>query len=203
MDTQLPAETDASTSVADILDILGKPVPETSPQALAAFCNDMAQKIHPGETLASRYGFADRAHLKAWLMSHPVVWRKIEELKAVWESDDNVEARARKLAGLALIEAIPSHAQIMLNPDISPGVRIDAFKETARVAGVAGAPQVGRDGVPGGDAANRFSVQIVFASSGQVESFTTRRPTQATIDAEQDRERERRILEEAGEEEEA
>ena len=154
-----------------------RPLPEDSPQAMEAFCHDCARKIHDTETIAHRYGFGDKTGLKSWLSDHPVVFRKIKELRAIWESDANVEVRARTLAGYATIESIPTMTQIILNPDVAPGVRNDSFATMAKIGGVASPPPApkdgsGNNGVPGG----RFSVQIVFASTGQVESFTTREP---------------------------
>ena len=157
---------------------LFRPMPETSPQALEAFCTDCARKIHDGDVIADRYGFIDKDHLKTWLMDHPAVYRKIQELKAVWDSSANIEVKARTLAGYATVEVIPAITGIALNPDVAPGLRNDSFKEIARVAGVSGPPPVPRDGSGGGggDGSGKFSVQIVFASSGRVESFTTREP---------------------------
>ena len=157
--------------------------------AMAGFCTDLARKIHTSETIAARYGFADKAGLKAWLAAHPAVVRRIKEEQAVWESSGNIEVKTRTLAGVALTEGIPTHAQIMLNPDVAPGIRIDAFKELAKVAGVSGLQPVARTAGGGqtADAGGKFSVQIVFASTGQVESFTAREPPpliEAEVEAE-------------------
>lgn len=155
---------------------LYRPLPETSPQALEAMCTDCARKIHDGETLAERYNFRDKDHLKNWLLDHPAVYRKIKEIQAVWDSSVNIDVKARTLAGYAAVEVIPAITQIALNPDVAPGLRNDSFKEIARVAGVGGPPPVPREGGGGNASGAPFSVQIVFASSGRVESFTTREP---------------------------
>jgi hypothetical protein len=167
---------------------LSRPLPETSPAALEAFCTDCARKIHDGHVIAERYGFADKTHLKTWLLEHPAVFRQIKELQAVWESAGNVETKARTLAGFATIEAIPSITQIALSPDIAPTVRNDSFKELAKVAGVSGLQPVARTAGngPGADAQGRFSVQIVFASQGRVESFTTHEPPREPPTIEED-----------------
>jgi hypothetical protein len=156
---------------------LYRPLPETSPQALEALCTDCARKIHDGETLAERYNFRDKDHLKNWLLDHPAVYRKIKEIQAVWDSSVNIDVKARTLAGYAAVEVIPAITQIALNPDVAPGLRNDSFKEIARVAGVSGPPPIPRDGSGGGGGGDgKFSVQIVFASQGRIESFTTREP---------------------------
>lgn len=162
---------------------LSRPLPETSPMTLTGLCTDLARKIDDPETIADRYGFIDKAHLKTWLLDHPGVYRRIKEEQAVWDSSGNVETKTRTLANIALVEGIPTHAGIMLNPENAPGIRIDAFKELAKVAGVSGLAPVARQaGGASADPSGKFSVQIVFASTGQVETFTTREPP--TIDAE-------------------
>ena len=168
---------------------LARPIPETSPAALEALCTDCARRIHDGHVIADRYGYRDKDHLKAWLMEHPAVFRQIKELQAVWESAGNIETKTRTLAGYATAEAIPAITQIALNPDVAPTVRNDSFKELAKVAGVSGLQPIARTAgsSQGADASGRFSVQIVFASTGQVESFTTREPPKEpppTIDGE-------------------
>lgn len=165
---------------------LFRPMPETSPMAMTGFCTDVARKIDDADVIATRYGFVDKAHIKAWLGAHPGVTRRIKEERAVWESSGNIETKTRTLAATALTEGIPTHAQIMLNPDVPPGIRIDAFKELAKVAGVSGLAPVARVPGSGGqsaDASGRFSVQIVFASENRVEAFTTREPPAVTIEA--------------------
>ena len=52
-------------------------------------------------------GFVDVAQLKLFLLSQHAIRKKVKEIRAVYESDDNVEAKVKKLAGTAVPE--PRH----------------------------------------------------------------------------------------------
>src|SRR4029077_4791879 len=133
---------------------------------LYAFCIDTAQRIHDYDVIARRYGFGDEAGVGEFLRTPPPVGKRVKELRAVWESDESVELRLRKLAGHSLLEALPDTASIMFDKQVTPGVRLEALRAHARIAGVDTPPHVpagGAGGMGGGvGGGGRFSVQIVF-----------------------------------------
>jgi hypothetical protein len=145
--------------------------PAMSPQVLWAFCTDVAQNIMPYTQIALRYGFVDTHDLKQFLVRQHTVRKRIKELRAVWESDDNVETRIRTLAGHSVLVALPETARIMLNPRLPDATRLDALKEHATIAGVRSSYGKGPDGA--GPTVGRFSVNIVFANAGKTETITT------------------------------
>jgi hypothetical protein len=147
-----------------------------SPAVLWAFCIDIAQNILPYDVLATRYGFADWRALGAWLAANAAVKKKIKEIRAVWESDDNVAVRARTLAGHAVLEALPETARVMFNPKVPDSTRLDALKLHARIAGIDGNPHTARENagqMGGSPGLGRFSVNIMFQNAGRMETITT------------------------------
>lgn len=166
--------------------------PEMDKSTLYAFCVDMAQKVHPYETIARRYGFAGEQALVEFLQATPPVVKRVKELRAVWESDESVEMRLRKLAGHSLLEALPDTASIMFDKQVTPGVRLEALRAHARIAGVDSPPHAPAGGAAGGASAGagRFSVQIVFNNSGKVETITASERHIKEIEAETERTRE-------------
>lgn len=155
-------------------------IPEMTSAALFAFCNDTAQKIRPYEQIARRYGFVDVVQMASYIESNPMVRRTIKELRSVHFSDGNTETRLRKLTGHAVLAAIPSTADMMFNPRIPESVRIDALKAHARIAGVDGIPASAREAIAAGQAASRFSVQIIFPNAGRTEDIATIEGVEAT-----------------------
>lgn len=97
---------------------------------------DMAQGIHEGDTLATRYGFADVAALRRYLLRHPQIIVNAKKGRALVESDENTEARIRLRAMQATEDLIPATAIIAADPRIAPQQRIDAFKQLSRVSGL-------------------------------------------------------------------
>lgn len=143
--------------------------PTMSPVVLWAFCVDCAQNIMPYREIATRYGFVDVAQLKLFLLSQHAIRKKVKEIRAVYESDDNVEAKVKKLAGTAVLHALPEIAKIMINPRNPDPIRLDATTKIAKLAGMGHAPQQGNGG---SDGPGRFSVNIMFAN-GKTETITT------------------------------
>jgi hypothetical protein len=168
------------SSTAEAVPVLPDP-PEMTSLTLQAFCNDVARQIHSPREIATRYGFSSPKSAKQWIIDRPAVGRAIKELRAIWESEDNLEGRIRAYAQHALLEAAPDNARIMLDPTVHPSVRIDAMKETAKLAGVVGGPGgITRDRNGQVVAADgRFAVNIIFQSTGQVEHISTLAPSGA------------------------
>jgi hypothetical protein len=164
--------------------------PEMDKSTLYAFCIDMAQRIHGYDTIARRYGFVDENMLVEFLRTHAPVVKRVKELRAVWESDESVELRLRKLAGHSLLEALPDTASIMFDRQVTPGVRLEALRAHARIAGVDSPPtQSSSNNATGGPGA-RFSVQIVFNNAGKVETITASERHVKEIEAETEMTRE-------------
>jgi hypothetical protein len=173
-ETRHEAEQDAVVDpVVDATRVLPKE-PDLPSATLFAFCVDIAQKIHPYPLIATRYGFLNDTEMANYIQAHPAVRSRIKEMRSVWFSDANVETRLRKLAGHAVLAALPSTADIMFNPRASEAMRIDALKAHARIAGVDGLPAAAREGTGGaGDGAGKFSIQIVFPNAGKTENINT------------------------------
>lgn len=157
--------------------------PSMDKATLYAFCVDTAQRIHEYDDIAKRYGFGSEARMIEFMRAHPPVIKRIKELRAVWESDESVELRLRKLAGHSLLEAIPDTASIMFDKQVTPGVRLEALRAHARIAGVDSPPHVPTGGAAG-QVGGRFSVQIVFNNAGKVETITASERHVKEIEAE-------------------
>jgi hypothetical protein len=150
------------------------PVVEDNDLLMQAWCTDIARAVHEPRTIAARYGFEDVAAMQHYVATHPAIERRIKELTAAWESDSNVETRVRCLAGHAVLEALPTTGRLMLDPLIAANTKVDALKAHARIAGVDIPPAVARDAQAGASPGQgKFSVQIIFASTGKVENITT------------------------------
>ena len=121
---------------------------------------DIATGIHEGAVLATRYGFADLAALRRYLLKHPQIIRNAQKTKALVDSDEGSEARVRLKAMHATEELIPATAGIAADPRIAPQQRIDAFKQLSRVSGLdaAAAAKAGS----GGPA---FTLNILFRNN--------------------------------------
>lgn len=147
--------------------------PTMSPQVLWAFCVDSAQNIMPYREIAQRYGFTDVPELRDFLLAQDQIRRRIKELRAVWNSDDNLEERIKKLAGHAVLAALPGTAQIMLNPRVPDSTRMESMRDHAKIAGVFNNAWSRGGAGPNGGEAGRFSVNIMFQNAGRVETITT------------------------------
>lgn len=158
--------------------------PEMTSLALQSFCNDVARQIHTGAEIAERYGFADKQAAMQWINDRPAVRRAIKELRAIWESEDNLQARIQAYYGHALLEAAPDNAKIMLDPAINPSIRIDAMNAAAKLAGLAnGAGVRNRDGTISDGTIKPFAVNIIFQNAGRSENIETL-PAAVTIEGE-------------------
>jgi len=171
-DEEERADQEVINGVVDATPVLAE-VPAFTPQVLYAFCTDVAQNVHTYAQIALRYGFTDVAQMADFLRDQHVIRRRIKEYKAVWESDDNVQERIRKLSGHAVLAALPSTAQIMMDMKQPAATRIDATKQHAIMAGAQSTGNAAAGMAGSGPQASKFSIQIMFASSGKTETFTT------------------------------
>jgi hypothetical protein len=172
VDEEERADQEVINGVVDATSVLAE-VPAFTPQVLYAFCTDVAQNVHTYAQIALRYGFVDVAQMAEFLRDQHVIRRRIKEYKAVWESDTNVRERIRELSGHAVLAALPTTAQIMLDAKQPANTRIDAVKQHAIMAGAQASGIGAAAGAGGGPSAARFSIQIMFANSGKTETFTT------------------------------
>ena len=175
-DTEDDVEEASVNEVVDATPVVIAPVedqPTMSPQVLWAFCVDCAQNIMPYREIALRYGFTDVPQLRDFLVGQEQIRKRIKELRAVWNSDENLETRVKTLAGHAVLAALPGTAQIMLNPRVPDNTRLEAMRDHAKIAGLTsnswGAGKAG----PGGPEGAKFSVNIMFSNAGVTERITT------------------------------
>jgi hypothetical protein len=176
----LDAESEEEASVNAVIDATpiletGDDTPDLSPQLLWAFCVDVAQNVQSFSQIAIRYGFTDVARLRDFLRDQPMVRRRAKEMRAVWESDDNVDDRIKKLSGHAVLAALPETAKIMLDPRTPNETRLNAMQKHATIAGVYNPPGARGGAVVAGagPGVGRFSVNIVFQNAGKTETITT------------------------------
>lgn len=120
---------------------------------------DMAAGIHEPAEIAVRYGFPDKAGLRAYLKNHPGVIANIRKAKALMESEEGSETRARLKAMQATEGLIASTANMAIDPRIPPQQRIDAFKQLSRVGGLDGSAAAQAAKGAGGPA---FTLNILF-----------------------------------------
>ena len=115
---------------------------------------DVAFGIYPPDEIAERWGFGNHAGLKAYLIRHPKLVEFIAGLRAIHKSDAGVEERNKLKANHALEQAIPSIANMVMDPKLKPAERLEAAKVLQK--------QSGADKVDtkGGAVANAFSVTI-------------------------------------------
>lgn len=176
----LDAESEEEASVNAVIDATpiletGDDTPDLSPQLLWAFCVDVAQNVQSFSQIAIRYGFTDVSRLRDFLRDQPMVRRRAKEMRAVWESDDNVDDRIKKLSGHAVLAALPETAKIMLDPRTPNETRLNAMQKHATIAGVYNPPGARGGAVVAGagPGVGRFSVNIVFQNAGKTETITT------------------------------
>jgi len=171
-DDEERADQEVINGVVDATAVLDQ-VPSFTPQVLYAFCTDVAQNVDTYATIAIRYGFTDVAQMADFLRDQHVIRRRIKEYRAIWESDENVQERIKKLSGHAVLAALPTTARIMLDPNQPAQTRLDAVKQHSIMAGSQATGNGAAAQGSGGPQAAKFSIQIMFANSGKTETFTT------------------------------
>lgn len=147
------------------------PAPELESDAeIHSFVTDVAKKIHDPEVIAQRYGFPDALTMVGFIKDHPEIRRRIKVRRAIWESDDNAAERVRELARHALLEALPTTSSMMFDTTVPAGIRIDATKLHARMAGVDGIGT--NNGKAEGQSGTSFNLTINLPG-GRTEQITT------------------------------
>lgn len=136
-----------------------------------AWMNDVAQNIIEYPDIAERYDFPSEAAMTKFIKDNPEIRRRLKQLRAIWQSDDNVEVRTRVLAGYAVLEAIPHTSQVMYDPTATSAAKLEALKAHARIAGLDGMPSHAKDVIGGASVGGKFSINFIF--SDRVEKITT------------------------------
>jgi hypothetical protein len=132
-------------------------------------CYDIALRIHDNAEIGRRYGLGHEAGLRSYLASHPAVFARARNLRALFDSDMSREERTRAKALAATEELIAPIAILAGDTGVPTAQRLDAFKQLNRVAGVDGMPPVSKDGA---NAGTTFALTIAFAD-GRTEQIKT------------------------------
>jgi len=135
-------------------------IPDQDEALILRLQYDIATGVHTPDTIAKRYGMKDEAELRVFLRDHPQICKNIERMIAVFESDAATDERVRFKFLNATEDLILPMAHIAGNLDIPPQIRIDAFKQIQRGAGVDG---VGAGKERGGiGSGQQFVLNIMF-----------------------------------------
>lgn len=124
---------------------------------------DLACKIYPADEIAARYGFADKAALRAWIAAHPDFYPYVKRLQALNESDENVLERIKQKAAHALEDALPELHSIAKDPNTGAKEKIEAIKVKARLSGADAYVQPPKEGQGGGGGGQVLNFAINFA----------------------------------------
>lgn len=165
VDTPKPLESQVSKALAVTLP---KEAILNDDTLLHRFIEDVAQDIVPPGELAQRYSLTQSDMVD--LIRVPEVLRRIKTRRAIWQSDDSIEARIRKYAGTVLLESMPGTGAKLTDPAVPNSIALDYLKAYSRMAGVDGMPAAAKDG--GGAGGNQFTVNFHF-SGDRVERITT------------------------------
>ena len=96
---------------------------------------DVAYGFYPPDEIAQRYGLGDHRGLKAFLKQHPSWSSSSPRCARVHKSDAGVEERNKLKANHALEQAIPSIANMVMDPKLKPAERLDAAKVLQKQSG--------------------------------------------------------------------
>ena len=149
--------------------VLEQTVMRMTPALLLSWIYEVARAILPPATIARKYGFADQDVMYRIIAENEPLRRRIKLERAVWNSDENLQARIRLQYQLLVTESAHETGKVLLDPATSPAARNDLLKTCATIAGVHStqAPRVGEGGEPG----QRFSITMVFPNAGRVEEI--------------------------------
>lgn len=124
---------------------------------------DLATKTHTYETIARRYGLTSVLELYQYLKDHPNILAEAKKLRALFDSDEGIEARVRTRFLHATESLIAPLHNLVADIRTPISARIDGFKQIQRGAGVDGAPP--RDARGGtGNAGVPFQLNILFTN---------------------------------------
>jgi hypothetical protein len=133
------------------------------------FIEDVAQAIFPPQEIAKRYSITPQDMLDL-IRGNEEIRRRIQIRRAIWQSDDSIEARIRKYSGTVLLESLPATGAKLTDPSVPNSIALDYLKAYSRMAGVDGMPASAKDG--SGVGGNQFTVNFHF-SGGRVERVST------------------------------
>jgi hypothetical protein len=126
---------------------------------------DLATKTHTYETIAKRYGLGGTQELLRYLSDHPGIVEDAKKIRAMFQSDQNVEGRVRTLFLHAAENLIPTMHNLVMDARTPVSARVDGFKQIQRGAGVDGTPRLapGQQGTGG----TPFVLNINFKNGTQ------------------------------------
>lgn len=127
----------------------------------------LARGIYGTDEIAKRFSFGRREVLLEWLDRHPTIVRQVEERRAAWLSEANIEVRNRVHANVALGEAIIVIGADACNPNLPPASRAEAAKLLTKIAGLDGPGQGARTDQKGGGAGASFTLNIQFGGGAR------------------------------------
>lgn len=130
----------------------------TDPKVMMAFITDMAQDIHTKQEICDRFGISMTDMLA--IIKREGVARQIRERRAIFQSGDSVQDRARAYYGVVALDAAPKLDAIIHNPTSSAGNVLDALTLASRAAGIHTAPAA--TVAAGATIGARFVVNINF-----------------------------------------
>jgi hypothetical protein len=178
MDDAKTADADADPDAIELAidNALETTVLKMTPTMLADWCQDVARGIYPPKVIARRYGFASDQAMFSVMKTNEALRQRIKAERIAWNSDTNLQTRLRIQYGLILSETAHENGRALFDPGTPVSARNDLMKTCAIIAGVHGTPaqiRAGESAAAFGNAAAPFNVQIVFASTGQTETFAT------------------------------
>jgi len=144
--------------------------PELDPRLRIPLLHDLAYGLHEPEDLGRRYGLGGIEGLKRFLHDNPEFRKEAQTLRALKSSDVSVPELGRTMAGHASIELVPDMAGIAADPKHSAAVRIDAFKQLNRMAGIDGVAVANRNSEAA--AGTQFNL-VINMPDGKTERLTT------------------------------
>lgn len=176
--------------------VLGPPLAPDSPQdgpailpgigglldaSHVGLAREIAQGIMPLEDIARAYNF-DGTVDPRWsaVLQHPEFQRLLAEAVREWNSAEGTAKRVRFKAAAMVESNLTVVHEIINNPSVPAIQRIEAFKASARLAGMGdgAAPNAGKGG-------NGFSVTINIGKDQSVR-LTGQRPAPPVIDGDSD-----------------
>lgn len=114
----------------NIQQVIEKRKPEDASNALAF---ELVAKLVPAKDVLDKYGITEEEF--AVMAKSKEFQLKMQEAKALWNSQTNTLERIRVKTQMQLEDALPELTRIASNPTTSPKDRIEAVKQISKLAG--------------------------------------------------------------------
>jgi hypothetical protein len=144
--------------------------PELPDRLRIPLLHDLAGGLRELEDLGQHYGLGGEQGLRVFLAANPEFKKEAATLRALNKSDMSVQDRGRTKAAHASEELIVDIAAIAANPANAAPVRIDAFKQLNRMAGIDGIANTNKNSE--GATGTPFNL-IINLPDGKTERLTT------------------------------